>query len=512
MHSLLQTALNILLGGFLYSFLLVIVYYLRIPVFTLQACLYLAGVLNFISPLNIKLDKIGLVCISPFLLFLLNAGEYKIASSQVFKDLVADSFYYTSIVKSLAINWSIYNPVYHLGIPMNYQVLTFFFPAAISSATQIDAHVSLWSIAMPLFKIFSFGTVSGFLFVFFRKAVNSEASNRYFLQLIISLSLLLLAPLNPKFLLSLDFQNFIFLGEGYLGPMGSIGYALGIWIFGVCCFLILEENTLNRFDFILAAILFASIIIIKTALFVPVYILFGIAWLINALKTKKIFNQNFWLLAISSLLAGSFYFLFFGNMGGMARINFSANGYYTTFLQNKANEYGLSSSIIIVLSLFGYMLLMWMGLKLFLLFYYFRKRNAFAAEYRTILIASALTLLLTLFPIFFVKMILVDSSNNILEDISFNMMEFFRSGWFIVNCCFIPIIPLIFFNRKITDRIMQVLIVVWFGLVGISFILNMQLHLEEKDISWENTVLKEVKTFTFIHGGHLEKENLNVIM
>ncbi|MEZ5039027.1 MAG: hypothetical protein R2828_04020 [Saprospiraceae bacterium] len=489
MPPLIVSALNIILGGFFYTFILVFSHSLYI-----KYVLYLLGLLNFIGPKDWKIDKLGLTAISPFLLFLFSSKMQILASRDSFINVGGDFYYYTAIVQSIASNWNIMDAIFHTDIPINYQSLTFFFPAAFTYNLGIQAHHSLWAVAMPLFAVFSFGTISSALFFLLKKQNFIAPNKEYKIQLFISFSLILLAPLNPLYLLKLDYKNFIFLGEGYLLPLGSPGFALSLWLFGVCIFFIFISQP-KWYDKFLFSVFCASIIAMKLAFFIPMFIFMSFYLGFPFLKGRLKAIRNLIPLIISLIIAVVLYVVFFGQSDGLQIMKFTTKGYYYNFLKEKALQYGFQWSPSVFLGILSYMILIWMGLKSFLIFVYFKNRSVFDEKFRLIFLSLIFTVFLSALPSFFISVFLVDGKGVFLQDLSFDMGQFLRSGWFIANTFSILLLVILFFGStsNLIDKSLKIFISVWFLLVGISFFVQLIDPINPKENSWYQEVVSDYK-------------------
>jgi hypothetical protein len=467
----LLTGFSILIGGILISFCFILFAFLGLPFVWLKYFVLFVGFLSLLQKLDFNFDKIGILSALPFLMFLFNIDEREIPSKLIFIDLVADSFYYTAITKSLSVDWTIFSSVYHVGIPYNYQVFTYFFPATFITLFDLPSHFALWGVFVPLVKVFSFGSVSFTVcnFVFNNSNLKIERINVF--QFITSLSLVGLAALNPKYLIKLDFVNSLFLGEGFLTPMGSIGYGLAIWFFGIALFMFTAKGfSTHIFDSLIFVLFFCLTIVTKVAFFFPMLVFFGFFWIFKSFLLKEVNYKNIIILCVSFILSLFSYKLFFSNTGDMVIMKYHFGGFYFDYFVSKANQYGLPPNRLVVLLIIVYMSLIWTGLKLFVILFIKFNKTKIPSNYRIMLIASFFACLVSFVPGFLFHIFCIDEKGMILIDGSFDLAEFGRSGVFIFNVAFSGMIGLIVLTPNARfGWIYKTIILIWFCLVFFGF-------------------------------------------
>jgi hypothetical protein len=484
-----RSAIKVILGGILYALILMLYHG---PV--MEYLLYGAGVVALIIfQKELEFDTIGFVTIIPFFIFFLNTEEYRLASAPEFIYTGSDYFYYTTLVQSIASNFDLNNAIFHNGLPINFQSLPYIFPAAVCFNMQTQAHLALLAFTMPLYKLFAFGAISAGMFCLVRRW-RGQIQNPYLIAGLISVSLILLAPLNPIYLLRFDFQNFIFLGEGYLLPMGSPGFALGLLFFGVLNFYFFSTKRLSIGEIASAALLLGTLIAIKIALFIPLFIFYASWLLLKSFRQKRLLLYDWAPLVLGGVVAIMSYWFFLGDLSGITRTTLTLNGYLPEFFQITSKKYGLPWGLPTFLGMLGYMILMWMGLKWLLATFLFLRRKSGNTEIVFISIAALMTVCATFVPALFVRVMIVDELGATLQDATFDMGQFLRAGIFILNAFSTTVIALLFIDRSPRYIVaFRSITVAWFFIAACSLFLSLTREVRSVEGPWYGEVVDEYR-------------------
>lgn len=488
MPSIIQTALCIFIGGFVYSLLVVCFFKFG---FRDKSFIFYLSFIPLIFGLffrnKFSIAKIELLCILPFILLVFDKNQYALASSPDFINIKGDYFYYTAITKSLSVNFNIFDAEFHKGIPISYQSLPFFFPAIISFLTGVKAHTALWAIAMPLYSIFSFGTIAAFIQRFVLSYFPDLLDKKTLITIFISASLILLAPLNVQYLVKWDISNFIFLGEGYLLPTGSPCFALSIWFFGILCFMLYSPNyKFNKWDIFFASVFLGLIAVTKLALFIPVFILTGLVFLPFNFKQKRIvFSEGFSVVLIGGIISIFLYKTFFVASTTFIVKLASDGGFFTQFIKETIVSKGLPQNALYIFALSCFLVLSWLGLKLF----FFYKLDIKPNYLKQIILCSFVTLLISAFPAFLLDSFIVDeTSGRVLQNARFDTMQFIRAALFVISPFIITWLSIMIFGYR--NRFVLIITAIWFLLTAASFTaLNFRnSKIETNEVDWTKSV------------------------
>jgi hypothetical protein len=488
--SQILSGFKIILGGVVYSIVL-LVFNDRI----VQYLLYAGALISIVVfRKTYAVDRRGLLTMLPFLLFLLNNEELGLASSPTFYYTGSDYFYYTAIVQSIASNFDLGDAIFHRGLPINFQSLPFLFPASLCFNLGVPAHLALLGLTMPLLKIFSFGAISASIFYMVTK-VRTDIAKPYLVAGVISLALVLMAPINPVYLAKLDFKNAIFLGEGYLLPMGSPGFALGLLFFGLLNFYAPSMSSLRTRETLMFGFLLGSVVAAKIALFIPLFIFYSMLLLLEFWNDKEISLRKCVPLGVALLFAVASYSFFLGDLSGITRTTLSVHGYLPGFFQVTSSKYNLPWGLPVFLGMLAYMIVMWVGLKWLLFAFVVRKWQTIPKNFFSLFLAAALTVLVTFLPALFVKVVIVDEAGITLQDATFDMGQFLRSGLFILNCLSAVIIALIWIDteKKTYLMVLKATILAWFAITAFSLLSTLTRKTVPRESAWYVELMREFK-------------------
>ncbi|HRO41235.1 MAG TPA: hypothetical protein PL009_00270 [Flavipsychrobacter sp.] len=435
---------------------------------------------------NIRFDKFGFAAVLPCLLFLFHKQELRLALSESFIDMGGDYFYFEAIVVSLSKTLTIFDTIFHTGAALNYSSLPFFAPAALSNFTGVNGHIAYSGMYVPMLKILSFAIMAATavkIAAYIRPDINP--SWRMFLAA--SICLILLAPLHPLYLARLDIKNFIFRGEGYLLPMGNMGFPFAFVLFAVACYYFFDTRKKTVADFLLYVLLVAFIAAAKPAFFLPAVAFLGLLSIYRIIADRSFYPLVVTILGFVGGMAIAK--IFTGNDGGMINMKFTwNNGYFLHYLTKNASEFHLPASTLGAVSLFFIMMIIWLGLKVII----FGRAWLYEQETRPYLIISMLTIGAAALPGWFLNIHLLDETGRMLQDASFDTAQFLRGGLFLstfmaTTCLTIELHK--FAEKKLFGRI----VVAWFVLSAtcLVFILNNATPTVATD--WEEQIAKEFK-------------------
>jgi len=467
------------------------------PMPVLIYILLLLFLLLFLFTKNIswEIDTRGLAAIIPVCILLISATDIPLATSRVFTAAPGDYFYYDVLVVSLSKTLTINDSLFHTGIPVNYQTLTFFYPAAMAYSTGIPAHIAWDGIVMPVIKVLSFSMASAsviYLYSQIKHENNLTISWKYYTGA--STALLLIAPLHPLYLLKFNIKNFILLGEGYLLPMGSIGFALAILLFSVLNFFFFSSEKKRYPDIAFFIILLGSIAVIKSAMFFPLlafYGLYAITVFITDRKDKRI------LYLFSGLIVGALLMkLFEGNADGLIKMSLTLKeGYFPGLFRDTMQKFNRPATLLTGVVFLGVMFFLWMGIKTIIFADTFLSKPDYAIKVKPFIVACLGCIIISILPEFFIKILAVDEKGHIFHNTTFDTTQFLRAGLFIST--FISTLTLLFVWGKkgsYKSKLFKGVILAWFGLVGLSLIKGLtepEPPTAETDPQWEHQVAKD---------------------
>ena len=489
--SLLRTGFSMIAGTYLLFFIFAIfphpaLLYVLLGVFILV--LFIAGTFSW------SFDRASLAAILPVCILLIYTTDLRLATSPVFTDVSGDYFYYNVLVISLSKTLSIYDAVFHTGIPINYQTLTFFSPAALTYATGIPAHIALHGIFSPVIKVLSFAMVSAsvvYLYQFVKGDRTKPVSWKYYAAA--SVALLLIAPLHPLYLAKRDVKNFIFLGEGYLLPMGVMGFALAILFFGVLNFFFFSDEKKSYPEIGLVVVFLSSIAGIKTAMFFPLLAFYGVYSLIRLVKDKK--DRRIVYVFLSLIGGGVIMSIFFGQTDGLVKNSLTLHdGNFPTFFSHAIEKFHRSPTTLNLLLFFIFMFILWMGLKTLLFSGVLFSKKPFLSKALPVVLAALGCAFISLLPGCFLKVLMVDENGKILQDNTFDTGQFMRAGLFITTAIAAMTLLLLWGTQTgIRKRLFQSVVIIWFGLTFLSFMKSMRepIHYSGTDQVWEGEVTND---------------------
>ncbi len=490
--SMLRTGFSMLIGTYLLFVIFILCPFpglLYILAGLLVIVLFISG--NFTR----KFDRLGLAAILPVCLLLLHRTDIRLATSPVFVDVRGDYFYYNVLVVSLSRTLSIFDAVIHTGIPINYQSLTFFSPAALTYATGIPAHVALHGVFSPVAKVLSFSMMSASI-VYLCQYIKGETSSAYSWKYYFgaSVALLLIAPLHPIYIAKLDIKNFILLGEGYLLPIGVMGFALAVMLFGVLNFFFFSDEKKSYLEIGVFIIFLSSIAAIKLAMFFPLVAFYGLYAFIRFTKDRK--DRKIVYVILSLIGGGILMKVFFGAGDGLVKNSLTLHeGYFPGLFSDALQKLHRTPTTLYLLAFFVLMFLLWMGLKILLFAGVFLSKKPHIPNARPIILAALGCVLIAILPGCFLKISMLDETGKLLQDDTFDSGQFMRAGLFISTAVAVMALLLLWGTQTAVTgrRLFQWAVMAWFTLTFVSFIAMMREAIQPPwtDAAWENQVVND---------------------
>lgn len=433
--------------------------------------------LAFIFLLDLSLSKRLVVtfsfknflCLIPFLAILFQTYELAYATTERYSHQDGDYYFYTAIVESIKSNHSLSNAVYHSGIPINYMVAPFLAPAQLAEFSGISAQFALWGVYGKIIPIVCFGTISYTVVklyeILFKPSLNKNSFA--WKQLLVAFMLLFLGPLHFLNLLKADFKNTLFLGEGFVLPIGSPGFALAMFFAGLVLLLVFSKTKYSVQDQFAIIIFLCIITASKIALLLPLGILLGILSILWLIKKQ---THLFITLLIALPFCIMVYNLTIAGADSISVVEFTKDGYYFTFFRELAGKYGISGTagkkvfLMMLISIF-----MWLSIKL--LIFAVTGLSLFKTNYKaiTLVVAGIITFFISLMPGFFINIYNRDGNGLFLFDGKFDTAQFVRAGIFLIT-----IIALVFALYLINDHRNYVirngsLVIICLWMLAISF-------------------------------------------
>lgn len=491
MPPLLFTGTSIIIGSLING-----LFFLILPNKFLTYLISSGFVLNIFMRKRINLNfsfKI-LLCIAPLFLLLFQSYELEYAMKERYNHSDGDYSYYTALVESIKSTHSIFDAVFHKGIPINYSPMPFIPPAHMASFANIQSQFALWGMFLKIVPILAFSVMAYcitriYYIVFDIPGTEKTFEKHFFLSV---LMLMFLGPLHFINLLKFDLSNVLFLGIGYLLPTGSPGFALSIFLSGLILLLVIPKISFSVSEKILLVALFCLTVASKIAMFVPLTLMIGIIGLYRWYNGSR---HLLIILLISIPLCFLIYKITIGAADSIIVTRLTTDGYFQSNFFELATKYGINKSKgIKILIMFFINVSIWIGMKFFLIgFAGYKQRSNKKA---VILISSLLICLcLSFLPGFFIDVYGVSASGKKLFDIKIDMAQFARASVFLFTSMAIVFILYIFEN--ITQRrirsIVRVGVSAWMILIAVSFLLSSFTLPKKVDQSWYLQVRKDFR-------------------
>lgn len=430
------------------------------------------------------------LCLIPFFIILFQTYELAYATGERFNHNDGDFYYYTAITESLKVNHSISNAIYHTGLPINYSCAPFLAPAQLAKFTGMPAQFALWGVYLKILPIVCLGTIAfsavKLYTILFNKVLNAKAIIKY--QILAAFMFLLLGPMHFLNVLKLDFKNVLFLGEGYVLPIGSPGFSLSMYLSALILLLVFSKPTYSIPHRLFIIFFLGIITASKIALFIPLAILLGslsVIWLI-----KKRYDLFITLLLALPFCAWIYIVTVSGNDSATA-LSFTRDGYYNMLFSNLAGKYGINGSpgykIILMLCI---SITMWLSIKLFIfsistISLFKSNKNALA-----LIAAGIISFIICLLPGFFINFHSIVPYGQTALDYRFDMTQFTRGSIFLLMI--ITLIFALFLVDGHTNRFIRTaslsFFILWMCTMSYSFAATDFKKALVIDQSWYNEV------------------------
>ncbi len=412
----------------------------------------------------------NVVCLVPFFVMLFQTYELAYATTERFSRGDGDYYFYTAMVESIKTNHSLSNAVYHTGIPIHYMSAPFLAPAQLAQFSGISSQFSLWGVYGKIIPIICFGTISYCIVKLYEFLFGLSLAKNIFnrKQLLVSFMLLFLGPLHFLNLLKFNFKNTLFLGEGYVLPIGSPGFALSMF-FAALVLLIVFSKAKYSLQEQLALIIFLCIITAsKIALLLPLGILLGTVAVFGLFKKQM---HLFFTLLIALPFCIVVYKLTIAAPDAVAVVEGTKNGYFIYFFEDLAGKYGISGGaagkkvfLMMLITVF-----MWLSIKLLLFF--ISGVSLFKSNYKAValLTAGIVSFFISMVPGFFINVYGRDGNGVFLFDGRFDMAQFVRAGIFLFSVIAMVFVLYLLYNHPLAVIRKGCLVLISFWMLVISF-------------------------------------------
>lgn len=396
------------------------------------------------------------------------------------KDALPDSFFFTLVAESYS-HFGHSNSFFDYGANLMYQPIAFYPPAALTKFSGIPAQVTLWGIWMPFYKIATpivicYGIIKHFV---------KEQKNAGWIFLLSILLLYSLAPINPKYILSLELEKIVWLGTGYLLPGGNPPFTAALLLGGVVMYIFFSKEKCSVIDQILLVILIALLINTKIAFYIPFGIFIGI---IAIFKYYHNSDKQRLILLLLSIIPALIFYLFPLNSAEDNLSHFSFNpGFYLHYFMSLTGVSSFNKGLIIMTGT----LALWGGIR-FLIMFLGLKTNF--KETNPYVIAALISLTGSILLPSLLTLKLIAPDGELLQNLTFDLVQFVRGAFFITTIASLIIIFSQwknFFSKKwITTSLVLFSVLVISSNVTRYIISNTT----EDDQTWRNEVRKELKS------------------
>jgi hypothetical protein len=284
------------------------------------------------------------VTLLPFVFFLILPHEYRLSTS-IFKGSSLDYSYYTAIVESLKVNQNFGNALFQSGVGINYQSLSFCIPAHLANFANIPSQIALWGVFMNIISVLAFGILSSTIVLIYERFLGVLTYRRNLFILIVSFLLVFFGPLHLINLFKGNINEVLFLGQGYLLPLGSPGFAFSILWMSLLFLMVFRTPKPSVNQSVLAIFFILLIAGSKVAFWAPVLFFLGIYSFLKVVTEKTKYTIR-WLLTF--LLGGVLSLLLIYELilksTAPTILRFQWTGQNTNELLDVCKKFGLNSS------------------------------------------------------------------------------------------------------------------------------------------------------------------------
>lgn len=493
---LILTGIRIVFGSFILSLFFLISSYNLIVYFFPLFWLFINVKrlkLNF-NPAVLK----HVVTLLPFAFFLILPHEYRLSTS-IFKGFSLDYSYYTAIVESLKVNQNFGNAIFQSGVGINYQSLSFCIPAQIASFANIPSQIALWGVFMNMISVLAFGTLSSTIVLIYERFLGVLTYRRNLFILITSILLVFLGPLHLINLFKGNIREVLFLGQGYLLPLGSPGFAFSILWMSLLFLMAFRTPKPSLNQSILAICFILLIAGSKVALWAPVLFFLGVYSFLKVITKKTAYSIRWFLtFTLGGVLSLLLIYKLILKSAAPTILRFQWTGQNTNELIDVCKKFGLNSSNFwLLLSIgLGVRLIFFIGSKV-LLVSFLGYRNIQERKYKKLFLSIGLTFVIFVFIYLFLNSFALNLDGSIYRDMTFDNGQYLRSVIFILNIFIIIYLLSVFKEIKYLKNKLTVLVLgIWVVICGISYYhLNVKNEnpMSFNDSKWYAQVEKDFK-------------------
>jgi hypothetical protein len=338
-----------------------------------------------------------------------------------------DPTFFTSVVSSL--NTSPFNhTINQYGSHLNYQFFSFLPPSMLVHWTGIASQVALWGVWMP-FCVMLFGLLIGVLPVLW---LNNDRIKSLGIAPIIAFTVFIgLSTLHIKNFVNLDLTNVFLPGIGTLSPGGNVPFTVGSNLALLLIHAVIHESN-SKFkisNLVLLGILLGAITGYKVAL-LPAVVSFTVIYIF--IRSKRILGP--FILSISTIISAFVFYFVCNPAAGFSKVVFEP----LTLFREISNIYNFEKgSILLGLGV----LAIHVGVKSFIPLI-----KDIPSTLKSAYWSSVFTLIICLLFPMFLGIHYIDANGNFLKDTSFDMLQFARSGYFLLTVASVG--PVVFLLSK----------------------------------------------------------------
>jgi hypothetical protein len=379
-----------------------------------------------------------------------------------------DYSFYTTIVESLKVNQDFSNAIFQSGIGINYQAITFLVPAQIANFTGIPSQIALWGIFMNFLSVLSFSTLSWVILLLSNTVIDSAKQHNYLYVTIVCILLIFLGPIHIINIVNLNFKEVLFLGQGYLLPLGSPGFAYSIFWTGLLILMVFKNDKPSTKESILSIFFLVLIAGSKVAMWAPVIIFLGLYSVFRIMQKHSNFSIK-WLYTcvIGGVASLILIYVLMLNTAAPTVMKLQLIGQNTIELVELSKKIGLNLSSITISVLFGFILRItfFIGPKL-LLVYLVRLKYKIVKMNKPLILSLMLSFLFFSFIYLFLNSFALNLDGSLYRDMTFDNGQYLRTVFFLINIFVIINLIRVFRNKNL---VFISGITIWLILCAFSF-------------------------------------------
>lgn len=416
----------------------------------------------------------------PLIYFFISGDAVQAVHSVPFqaKGALPDSFFFTLVAHSYS-QFPFSNSFFDYGAELSYQPVAFFPPALLTKLSGIPAQVTLWSIWMPFYMISAPLIIAYTAIKYFFKS-RKHINICFVFAVVLFYSL---APINPKYLISLNIEKIVWLGTGYLLPGGNPPYTAAMLLGGIILFLFFSKQSFSLTDKILMVVLTALLIKTKIAFYIPFGIFIGVISLLEYFKDGQ--KERIKLLLLS-LIPALLIYLYPFTSSTSAQFFFNP-GYYVNYFMKLTNSSSLlNGTLIMIVSL-----ALWGGIRFLVIAVGLIKKSQ---KSRALVFGALTALILSLTLPLLLRLKMIAPDGTLLQDVTFDLVQFVRGGFFIFTIAGMFII-FSFWKEFFSNKRVLIPLVLFCGLVNMSNITRLSTKkMVEENQKWRTEVRNELNT------------------